>query len=55
MTRLSAFFKDKGLHAFFHWNNVFTNPPLSINESELREAFEIINEGLALADAAVTD
>jgi taurine--2-oxoglutarate transaminase len=55
MAKLGAFFKEKGLYAFLHWNNFFTNPPLSINEAELREAFEIINEGLAITDAAVTD
>jgi taurine--2-oxoglutarate transaminase len=54
MQRLAAFFKDRGLYTFIHWNNVFTNPPLSITEPELREGFEILNEALHLADAAVT-
>lgn len=54
MQRLAAFFKDHGLYAFIHWNNFFTNPPLSITEAELREAFEIINRALELTDAAVT-
>jgi taurine--2-oxoglutarate transaminase len=54
MQRLAAFFKERGLYTFVHWNNFFTNPPLSIAEPELREAFEIINEGLHLTDAAVT-
>ena len=55
MTKLAAYFKEKGLYTFFHWNNFFTNPPLSITEAELREAFEVINEALAITDAAVTD
>lgn len=55
MAQLAAFFKEKGLYTFIHWNNFFTNPPLSITEAELREAFEILNEGLALTDAAMTE
>ena len=55
MTKLAAFFREKGLYTFFHWNNFFTNPPLSITEVELREAFEIINEALAIADEGMSD
>jgi taurine--2-oxoglutarate transaminase len=54
MQRLGAFFKEHGLYTFIHWNNFFTNPPLSITEAELREAFDIINRALELTDAAVT-
>jgi len=54
MQQLGAFFKDNGLYTYVHWHTFFTNPPLSITEAELREAFEIINRGLALTDAAVT-
>lgn len=54
MTRLGAYFMEHGLYVFLHWNTFFTNPPLSINEAELREAFEVINEALAITDAAVT-
>jgi len=55
MARLGAFFKEEGLAAFIHWNNVFTNPPLIINEEQLREAFEIIDRGLDITDQAVVD
>ena len=55
MARLGAFFKEEGLAAFLHWNNVFTNPPLIINEEQLREAFEIIDRGLDITDQAVVD
>ncbi len=54
MQQLAAFFKDNGLYTYVHWHTFFTNPPLSITEAELREAFEIINRGLAITDAAVT-
>ena len=31
----------------------FTNPPLPVTEAELREAFAIIDRGLAICDRAV--
>jgi taurine--2-oxoglutarate transaminase len=54
MARLGAYFMEHGLYVFLHWNTFFTNPPLSITEAELRQAFEVINEALAITDAAVT-
>jgi taurine--2-oxoglutarate transaminase len=54
MNRLGAYFKEHGLYVFVHWNTFFTNPPLSINEAELRQAFEIVNAALTITDAAVT-
>lgn len=53
MARLGAFFKEQGLAAFIHWNNVFTNPPLIISEEQLREAFDIIDRGLDITDQEV--
>lgn len=53
MARLGAFFREQGLSAFIHWNNVFTNPPLIITEDQLREAFDIIDRGLEITDQAV--
>jgi taurine--2-oxoglutarate transaminase len=53
MQQLGAFFKEHGLYVFVNWNNVFSNPPLCITESQLREAFEIFDEGLKITDAAV--
>jgi hypothetical protein len=35
------------------WNCFYTNPPLTITEPQLREAFAIIDRGLAVADKAV--
>jgi len=52
MQELVAYFKEKGLYTFTHWNNFFTNPPLCVTEAELREGFEIINQGLEIADRA---
>ena len=55
MARLGAYFREHGLYTYVHWNNFFTNPPLSITEAELREGFEIINRALDITDAAATD
>ena len=53
MAALGKFFRANGLYTFVRWNYFFTNPPLSITESELREGFAIIDRALALTDAAV--
>ena len=44
---------ELGLFTFVRWNVIHTNPPLSITEDQLAEGFEIIDEALAIADAAV--
>jgi taurine--2-oxoglutarate transaminase len=53
MAALGRFFRQEGLYTFVRWNTFFTNPPLCITESELREAFAIIDRGLAITDRAV--
>ena len=53
MRRLGAFLKERGLFVFINWHVLFTNPPLCISEAQLRDAFAIIDEGLAITDAAV--
>jgi taurine--2-oxoglutarate transaminase len=55
MTALGKFFREEGLYTFVRWNTFFTNPPLCITEQELREAFTIIDRGLAMTDEAVKD
>ncbi len=52
MAALSRFFRDNGLYTFVRWNTFFTNPPLCINEEQLREAFAIIDRGLEITDKA---
>jgi len=54
MQKLGAFLRDQGMYAFLNWNNLFTNPPLCITEEQLREAFDVIDRGLEITDAAVT-
>jgi taurine---2-oxoglutarate transaminase len=53
MAALHKFFRQEGLYTLVRWNYFFTNPPLSISDVELREAFAIIDRGLALTDRAV--
>ena len=53
MVALGRFFRENGLYTFVRWNTFFTNPPLCINEEQLREAFAIIDRGLEITDAAV--
>jgi taurine--2-oxoglutarate transaminase len=53
MVALGKFFRENGLYTFVRWNTFFTNPPLCINEEQLREAFAIIDKGLDITDKAV--
>ena len=50
MAELAKFFRQEGLYTFVRWNYFFTNPPLSITESELREGVAIIDRALQLVD-----
>ena len=55
MQALGKYFRQEGLYTFVRWNTFFTNPPLCINEEQLRQAFGIIDRGLEITDQAVTD
>lgn len=55
MAALGHFFREHGLYTFVRWNTFFTNPPLCINEGQLREGFEILERGLEIIDKAVVD
>ena len=50
MQKLGRFLRDNGLFTFVRWNNFFTNPPLTITDAEMAEAFETIDRGLTLVD-----
>jgi taurine--2-oxoglutarate transaminase len=54
MQALGKFFRQEGLYTFVRWNTFFTNPPLSITEAEMREAFGIIDRALEVTDKAVS-
>lgn len=53
MAKVNAFLLDHGLYTMIRWWTVMTNPPLPITEAQLAEAFEILDEALAIADLAV--
>jgi taurine--2-oxoglutarate transaminase len=53
MQALGKFFREEGLYTFVRWNGFFTNPPLTITEAEMAEAFAIIDKGLSITDKAV--
>jgi taurine--2-oxoglutarate transaminase len=53
MQAFARFLRDEGLYTFVRWHTFFTNPPLCITESELREAFAIIDRALDITDKAV--
>src|ERR671913_121851 len=54
MQALGKFFREEGLYTFVRWNGFFTNPPLTITEQEMAEAFAIIDKGLFITDKAVS-
>jgi taurine---2-oxoglutarate transaminase len=53
MAALGKFFRENGLYTLLRWNGFFTNPPLCIDEEQMREAFAIIDKGLEITDRAV--
>jgi taurine--2-oxoglutarate transaminase len=53
MAALGRFFREQGLYTLVRWNTFFTNPPLCITETQLREAFAIIDQGLEITDRVV--
>ena len=53
MQALGKFFREEGLYTFVRWNTFMANPPLTITEAELKEAFAIVDRGLEITDRAV--
>lgn len=53
MTDLYRFLLDNGVFVTLHWNQVMTNPPLTITEDELAHGFEVIDRALEITDRAV--
>jgi taurine--2-oxoglutarate transaminase len=53
MKAIHKHFRDNGLYTFLRWNGIHTNPPLTITEDEMAEAFEIIDGALDISDQAV--
>jgi taurine--2-oxoglutarate transaminase len=55
MAALSRFFRDNGLYTFVRWHTFFTNPPLTITETQLDEGLSVIDKALEITDRAVKD
>jgi len=55
MAALGKFLREQGLYTLVRWNTFYTNPPLCINEQQLREGFAILDKGLEITDSAVKD
>ena len=53
LKELGAFFREEGLFTFIRWGHIMCNPPLCIDETQLREGFAIIDRGLDLVDRAL--
>ena len=53
MKAIHKHLKDNGLYTFVRWNTIMTNPPLTITEDQLAEAFGIIDAALTHADQGV--
>jgi taurine---2-oxoglutarate transaminase len=53
MKQIAKHLRDNGLYTFLRWNGIHTNPPLTITEDEMAEAFEIIDDALSITDQAV--
>jgi taurine--2-oxoglutarate transaminase len=54
MQALHRYLLDNGVYTILHWNQVMTNPPLSITEAQLAEGFEVLDQALDITDKAVT-
>jgi taurine--2-oxoglutarate transaminase len=53
MKAVAKHLKDNGLYTFVRWNTIHNNPPLTITEAEMAEAFDIIDGALDHADKGV--
>jgi taurine--2-oxoglutarate transaminase len=51
--KAAAYLKENGVYVFAPGNLLFTNPPLIINETQLKAAFDVINQALAITDESV--
>ena len=53
MKAVAKYLRDNGLYTMLRWNGIHTNPPLTITEAQMAEAFDIIDGALDLADKGV--
>jgi taurine--2-oxoglutarate transaminase len=53
MKQVAKHLRDNGLYTLVRWNTIHNNPPLTITEDQLGEAFAIIDRALDNTDAGV--
>jgi taurine--2-oxoglutarate transaminase len=54
MAALNKELRAGGLYTIVRWNTFFCNPPLCINEREMREAFDTIDKALTVVDGMLS-
>ncbi len=54
MAEIAKHLRSEGLYTFVRWNWIFTVPPLTISEDELKYGIDIIDRALANSDAVYT-
>lgn len=54
MPAFNAYLREHGVYTLVRWNTCFVNPPLIINEQQLREGLAVIDKGLEIVDHALT-
>jgi taurine--2-oxoglutarate transaminase len=52
MKQFHKYMLDHGVFLYTHWHTVLIIPPLIIDEAQLREGFAVLDQALALTDAA---
>ena len=50
MGEINKALMNEGVYMYLRWNYMFTVPPIIINEAQLKEAFEVIDKALDIAD-----
>jgi taurine--2-oxoglutarate transaminase len=55
MLNLRKYLLDHGVYVYTHWHTLLIIPPLIITEAQLKEGFSVIDEALAITDAATGD
>jgi taurine--2-oxoglutarate transaminase len=53
MKQVAKHLRENGLYTLVRWNTIHNNPPLTISEEQLGEAFAIIDRALDYTDAGV--
>jgi taurine---2-oxoglutarate transaminase len=54
MAALLRYLLDNGVYTILHWNQVMTNPPLSITADQLAEGFAVLDKALDITDQSAT-